>query len=559
MTHFTCGFLLTKARFRFKTSFNFIRSLAHVIFLMVTAMSVIVSGENSTSLPLPKNSYLVGSCMVFDQDLKLIMQLPGGQICVPQNDGSLLTLDGVKLRKFSGNIQELWAIDGEFHHQIAVVNEKIIALRAATIEAENKKIKHDFIVLLDQNGKIENQFSVRDWLIAIGKAPQIASLFPGSHQYTHINSIESHKDRLYFNDYVSGLVFSLKFDLTDPKFEWNWSEDSGLKTNVITRGHDFRWIQNGTRFSKMVFINKTPDPKNSDTEKKSDLGYRVSVSNSNSKIGKPKYYPELSFDTISTEHAGGALKIGNGILTTAVLSPVSQTIKETQVLWVDLKTAKVKAKWNIPFYIQDLELFDLSQFQKNSRFFTAALGTENSQQPNRTSLILKPTKASNLEKSFVFSFSSLENKASVPAASGSEGPTSAVTDKSKKVIEEKFNGGNLKIHLVAERKLNANQALSWAKNEAKKFESFFVEDVDPYSKKKTNYKECLIKRDLNSPSKNSRIDFYVGPENFWFQCFANNKSIKGFRTWIECDGKAYDLIVTHENAARLDVECSSSN
>jgi hypothetical protein len=127
-------------------------------------------------------------------------------------------------------------------------------------------------------------------------------------------------------------------------------------------------------------------------------------------------------------------------------------------------------------------------------------------------------------------------------------PQIVVVKERKQKIQLKNND---QIFILENKKISNSNYAKIVKNQKKNFLTFFTEDTDPYTKKITNYKDCLIKE------SEYEIYFYSGPESAWFQCFANQKKQKAQRAWVYCQGQLIDLIVFSNQAEILEVKCKS--
>ena len=109
--------------------------------------------------------------------------------------------------------------------------------------------------------------------------------------------------------------------------------------------------------------------------------------------------------------------------------------------------------------------------------------------------------------------------------------------------------GGTKVFFTIKESKSAEMSDSIIENEKKRFLSFFVKDVDPYYFKETNYAECLIDTGKNE------MTFYAGPENYWFQCFANQKKQKAKRIWLICGKQVFDIIFVASDFAEYNFTC----
>ena len=106
-----------------------------------------------------------------------------------------------------------------------------------------------------------------------------------------------------------------------------------------------------------------------------------------------------------------------------------------------------------------------------------------------------------------------------------------------------------KVYFSVKDAISENLAAKQIGKEVTRFLSFFVTETDPYSKKQTHYEECLLGKQGNE------IQFYAGPENYWFQCFATQKKQVAKRFWFYCNKKIYDVIYLGADAGQIELAC----
>lgn len=334
---------------------------------MALQVSAVSFAQSSVILPLKKNQYLLGSCIIFDSNLKLVLQLPGGTVCLPMENGHLVASDQVKLRHYDEHGKEVWSLSGDYHHQLIKVDQSIFALKAETKDFKDYKIRYDVVEKIDLSGKVISRFLLNEEKLSLNIIPTTGlarypdrSAKDGSvFELSHANSIQFFKHGFVVNDLAAGHCFfldkDLKFKKTLKIFEF--AQAPSKKTSIAGRylTHD---CQLSSEEKGFIFINDYFD-------QKFKLGYRMAEFQHDKIV---KILPESHYETNETEHGGGVLNIGKNWLLSAVLGKVSNANKVTEVLYVSGSNGKVIKKWELPFYVQDLKIVNLGAFIKNSDF-----------------------------------------------------------------------------------------------------------------------------------------------------------------------------------------------
>lgn len=123
------------------------KKLSLSIILAVFSLSVMASQANL------KEYSLVNACNIFSLEGELKKSFPG-QFCQFFDDGTYLSAES-NMKLLDSRNEVKWQIDGPFHHQVNLSNDKkrILAL-ASLYEPKGKELRYDRFLVLDLDGKI---------------------------------------------------------------------------------------------------------------------------------------------------------------------------------------------------------------------------------------------------------------------------------------------------------------------------------------------------------------------------------------------------------------------
>jgi hypothetical protein len=108
--------------------------------------------------------YIVIGCNIYDVYGKVKRGYPGND-CIFHDDGSYLSysLADQVLTRYSKNLKKEWSLKLHVHHGMNLTSNGDYLINSSVVEnyQGNKKLRHDVILLVSQDGKINHKFSFR--------------------------------------------------------------------------------------------------------------------------------------------------------------------------------------------------------------------------------------------------------------------------------------------------------------------------------------------------------------------------------------------------------------
>lgn len=245
------------------------------ISVHIAALSVFFQASASTTLKSGESVHLYFGCEIYDirnTSNPKLQKIFSGELCIFQNDGSVIQTLSDRVVKYDARMKELWSLPTEAHHQINLSpdGKQILILGSEAVLPKPKqgRARSDVLFVLDQNGKIKKRFSFFEnrqqfqaaaWKNAVDrKFPIIWSperFKEVSWEITHANSfyeIESHnaektnpefkRGNYIVNDISLMMAFVLDASLT--KIVWQKS----LRPEVWNMTHDVQVLPSGRLF-----------------------------------------------------------------------------------------------------------------------------------------------------------------------------------------------------------------------------------------------------------------------------------------------------------------------
>ena len=216
--------------------------------------------------------HLFFGCEIYDvqntAQPKLLKKF-GGELCIFQNDGTVIQTLPDRVAKYDVRMRELWSLPTKAHHQINLSpdGKQILILGSEAVLPNPKqgRARSDVLFVLDQNGKVKKRFSFFEnrrqfnktaWKNAVDrKFPMIwsPSRFKEVHwEITHANTfyeIESHSAEKTNPEFKKGnyivndisLMMAFVLDASLKKILWQKS----LRPEFWNMTHDVQVLPNG--------------------------------------------------------------------------------------------------------------------------------------------------------------------------------------------------------------------------------------------------------------------------------------------------------------------------
>lgn len=141
---------------------------------------------------------IIQDCNILNMNGDVVRSLPG-KMCLFFEDGKFISANEKRMRLYDKNYTALWTIEGHFHHQLALSNDKkrILAFDSGKIDIKGKNKRTDRILVISMEGKILHEQS-SDALLKMQKLPYFDWLnSPWLKQETNTEREISHFNSIY--------------------------------------------------------------------------------------------------------------------------------------------------------------------------------------------------------------------------------------------------------------------------------------------------------------------------------------------------------------------------
>ncbi len=253
--------------FSYKSAFEILRVALMLALCLVT---MTLSRASADELESENKRLYLASCYILDHRFEIIKLLSNHWTCQVKEDGGWYATDNRSLSNYDATGKILWKLEGDYHHQIRVLNQKeVIVLKATAHRIEGQLIHYDLVQILSaKSGRVLREFSlykeleVNKGLKGSHLDKKLLPIAPFMNSYkegvrfekTHLNSISLHKDQIVVNE-LRGVAFVLDKNLKFLKFV----DFPTHKKMKFYAAHDFQILepQNYLFFSNFSHGEKT--------------------------------------------------------------------------------------------------------------------------------------------------------------------------------------------------------------------------------------------------------------------------------------------------------------